>query len=366
MEQLISSHNVIVCAGSGGVGKTTVSAALGVRAAQMGLKVLVLTIDPAKRLATSLGLAEGFAGEVKVATQNYPGQLFAAMVDPLQVFEQFIRDSAGSSQEAERLLRNRLYKQLATTFSGSQEFTSLERLASAAESRAFDLVILDTPPAQHALDFLQAPEKIYALFQDSITKWFVGGGEKNGLLQRLVGTSTRTVFRALEKVTGSQFIGELTDFFASIRAVQQRVSERSLQVHQLLQSKTTGFILITGFDEAKLKEAENFNEELRRSGYGLRAVVVNRAFPVWLKGNSLELEGFDPSPNLEKLTRVYLKFHQYHKQRQEIYDSFQKKLPQQLPMVRIPDMNKDIYGIEGLELLAKEINERFCDATEKS
>lgn len=185
MDDLIKRNKIIVCAGSGGVGKTTVSAALGVRAAELGLRVLVLTIDPAKRLATSLGLVPGQADEVKVQNFDCDGALFAAAIDPEKIFGEFIKASAKNPEAAERLLRNRLYKQLATTFSGSQEFTSLERLAVAAESASYDLVILDTPPAQHALEFLEAPAKIYALFQDSITKWFVGGGQSSGLFQNL-------------------------------------------------------------------------------------------------------------------------------------------------------------------------------------
>ncbi|MCB0341178.1 MAG: ArsA family ATPase [Pseudobdellovibrionaceae bacterium] len=361
MDDLIKRNKIIVCAGSGGVGKTTVSAALGVRAAELGLRVLVLTIDPAKRLATSLGLVPGQADEVKVQNFDCDGALFAAAIDPEKIFGEFIKASAKNPEAAERLLRNRLYKQLATTFSGSQEFTSLERLAVAAESASYDLVILDTPPAQHALEFLEAPAKIYALFQDSITKWFVGGGQSSGLFQKFVGSSTRTVFRALEKVTGSQFIGELTDFFASIRSVQERVSERSQQVDKLLKSEQTGFVLITGFDEAKLKETEGFNRELKKSGYNLQAVVVNRAFPVWMSSERIQWRQSHEADLMARLEQFYQKFLSYHQNRQAVYDSFQKNLSDQLPLIRIPDMNKDIYGIDGLKLLAEEINKRFND-----
>ncbi|MCB0408231.1 MAG: AAA family ATPase, partial [Bdellovibrionales bacterium] len=138
---------ILVCAGSGGVGKTTVSAALGILAAQQGLRVLVLTIDPAKRLANALGLeVDEIPDAVKVPGQNYKGALYAAMVEPKKVFDDFIRKNAPNKGVVEKLLQNSLYKQLSTTLSGSQEFTSLEMLLSAYQSGKYDLVILDTPP----------------------------------------------------------------------------------------------------------------------------------------------------------------------------------------------------------------------------
>lgn len=182
-----------------------------------------------------------------------------------------------------------------------------------------------------------------------------------GPLSKFVGSSTRTVFRALEKVTGSQFIGELTDFFASIRSVQERVSERSQQVDKLLKSEQTGFVLITGFDEAKLKETEGFNRELKKSGYNLQAVVVNRAFPVWMSSERIQWRQSHEADLMARLEQFYQKFLSYHQNRQAVYDSFQKNLSDQLPLIRIPDMNKDIYGIDGLKLLAEEINKRFND-----
>ncbi len=161
MRQLIENHRVIVCTGSGGVGKTTLSAALGVLAARMGKRVLVLTIDPARRLATTLGIDQG-ADEVWVPGQRYAGSLHAGMIDQARIFAAYIRRNATDQATIDGLFNNALYQQLSTTLSGSQEFTSLSKLVDTASSGHYDLVILDTPPVAHAVDFLHAPEKFGA------------------------------------------------------------------------------------------------------------------------------------------------------------------------------------------------------------
>ena len=227
---LLKDCRVVICVGSGGVGKTTVSASLATQAAVAGKKVLVLTIDPAKRLAQTLGLHTCDHGEIKVPNQNFKGEIYAGIIRPDLAFEAFIRDESKDKKITERLLKNSLYKQLSTTLSGSQEFTSLDRLYRAVSSERYDLVILDTPPAEHAMEFLSAPEKIYTLFQKSITKWFMQGKEERGLVAKLVSKGTFTVLAALERVTGSDFIGDLSEFFECVEGLQEKISKRSIEV----------------------------------------------------------------------------------------------------------------------------------------
>ena len=168
----------LICIGTGGVGKTTMAASLGVGFAQSGKKVLVLTIDPAKRLAQALGLKpDGHLHQVKLpkSTSQKPGELWSCVIDHQKAFEEFIREGArglAADAEVSRLLKNKLYLQLSGRLSGSQEFTSLITLYRHVASQKFDLVILDTPPAQHTWSFLKAPEKIAQLFNDGVTKWF--------------------------------------------------------------------------------------------------------------------------------------------------------------------------------------------------
>lgn len=367
MAQYIDSHinphidalNIIVCAGSGGVGKTTISAALAVRAAQQGKNVLVLTIDPARRLANALGLESAKVNEpVPVPGQNFKGQLSAGMVDPESVFDEFIRRSAPNKEVAEKLLKNSLYRQLATTLSGSQEFTSLELLLSAKESGNYDLIILDTPPSQHAVDFLRAPEKIFALFQKSITKWFVQSGNNVGVLQGLVNRGTKTVLAALEKATGSKFVSELSDFFENMSNLQEKVSQRSIEVHRLLASDSTGFVLVTGLDEAKLKEAEDFQADLKKSGHNMALIVINRAFPEWLVEKvPNELSG-QLREDFEKLLVFHDSLNSYYKQMSQRLKAAQPS-EKTFPSIRLPEVEQDIVGLSGLAYLSEIIESQL-------
>ena len=263
LEELFQ-HEVLVCVGTGGVGKTTSAAALGVKAAQAGKRVLVLTIDPAQRLATSLGLSEEARAKGEIVevppsefAQPPKGQLFASVIQAQKIFDDFICSEAPADQ-AERLMKNRLYQQLTTRLAGSQEFTSLEKLLQCHEDQRFDLIVLDTPPAQHSLDFLGAPLKLHALFQSSVTQWFLNskGDKEQGWLKRTLSGGKDRAFSILKQLTGSDFIRELQEFFELAQAWQKKLGQRMVDVHRLLTSEKTAFVLVTSFDEAKLERAD--------------------------------------------------------------------------------------------------------------
>ncbi|OFZ20375.1 MAG: hypothetical protein A2Z20_07870 [Bdellovibrionales bacterium RBG_16_40_8] len=347
IDEILKSCKVLICVGSGGVGKTTTSAALGVRAAQIGLKVLVMTIDPAKRLKAALGIGDNSSSGVKVAGQNYSGQLYATLLNAEEIFKKFILSASTDAELAERLLRNKLYEQLSTTLSGSQEFTSLLQLSKIVDEEEYDLVILDTPPAQHAVDFLEAPAKINALFQDSMVRWFVGDNNEGGFIRKIISRGTQTVLHALEKITGSNFMRELSDFFVSIRAVQNQIGQRSEQVQKIITRPTTVFFLITAFDQAKLREGELLHNYLEGRGCHMKAVLINRAFSIW--GGVVE------RPKHPQLQQIYEGWRGYHEQREQIFAQFSKKWSKKLPVARIPDLNSDISGLNGLEVVANEI-----------
>ncbi|MCM2280502.1 MAG: AAA family ATPase [Bdellovibrionaceae bacterium] len=354
IDAILTSQKVVVCAGSGGVGKTTIAAALGVRAAQLGLRTLVLTVDPAKRLATALGLDLSDDTEKRVPSQSYPGELSAAVIDSRKTFDHFIVRHAKDRAAGERILRNRLYQQLSTTLSGSQEFTSLERLLEAVESQRYDLVILDTPPTKHAMDFLMAPQRIHSLFQDSVTKWFIEATQPGGgLISNLVSRGTRTVLKSLEVLTGGQFIEELVDFFAAIRSVQTSLRDRSIAVQKLLSGARTKFIVVTSFDAAKLDEAKYLQTALRKMGFALEAIVINRAYPMWLP-EDIERERIAQSqgPEQEKVLLFYERFKQFHALRYNLYEEFAKQMRNSARIFRVPEYAQDVYGLEDLESLA--------------
>ncbi len=345
MNQIYNRRKILICAGSGGVGKTTLAAAIAVAAAKEGLKVLVLTIDPSKRLAQTLGI-EGTKDITEVPLQSYRGRLFASVVDHKKTFDDFIIKAAGNEQRAQRILNNGLYKQLSTTLSGSQEFTALEKLYSIYESKEFDLIVLDTPPAKHAMDFLGAPQKLSALFQDSVTKWFRSdsSGEKKGFLASLLNTGTKQVMKILEMLTGGKFIEELTDFFSAMESWQGRLFSRMTEMQKMLKSEETGFCLVTSFEEAKLKEAEIFIDTVYKAGYHLDAIVINRTFPFWLNLDSKS--NFKSNDSVEE---YFAKMKSYYQKRSDHYSNFENRVKKYGPVYRVPDLVIDISDLVGLE-----------------
>jgi anion-transporting ArsA/GET3 family ATPase len=357
MTDLFKSNRLLICAGTGGVGKTTMSASLGMLAAQEGLKTLVLTIDPAHRLAQALGLEKGSVDEVSV-----PGvpNLWAAMIDPRREFDQFVLGAVDRGI-AKGLFENRLYQQLVSNLNGSQEFTSLVKLVNVVSGGKYDLVILDTPPTQNAVDFLRAPEKIYALFQDSVMGWFSDPSANESWIKRTFHRTTKLVMTALESVTGSTFIAELKDFFSHISHLQKRIAAVSEQTSALMHDSKTGFVLVTGFDEAKLKETLEFQVDLDRENLSLRAVIVNRWFPEWTSGERLWPAEWDQDPDFQELKRYHQMFANYFSKRQEAYDKFAAQIGKLVPVVKLPDFKNTVEGLADLKTVAASLAEKWSE-----
>lgn len=341
---------VVICVGPGGVGKTTMAAALGVRAAKKGRKTLVLTIDPSRRLAQTLGIGDAVTA-TRVPGADYAGELWAGVVDHKQTFDEFVRRAAGKSPSAEKLLQNRLYQQLKSTLAGSQDFTALEKLYSSVRDGGYDLVILDTPPAQHAVEFLQAPAKIAVLFNDGIAKWFRNPEGKAGLFQKVLSLGTKQILKVLEGLTGGEFIRELSDFFRQIESWQGKLEERTAAVHRLLTSADTSFCLVSGADRTRLTEASAFVIELRRGGYRLENVLVNRTVPQWWS----ETQPAVPAA----LENLYLASRKLVKEQITRVQDFASQLKDGTRVTMLPEWDERIYDLKGLEKVADVLDQEL-------
>lgn len=347
MFDFLDKAKVIVCVGTGGVGKTTVASALAWRAARKGRRVLVLTVDPSQRLKTTMQLKT--TGEwITIPHPDLGGRLKASVMDVKKTFDSFVLKAASHDESARKILENRLYRQLTTTLSGSQEFTALENLVSAVQSGEFDLVILDTPPAQHAMDFLRAPEKLASIFTEGVARWFRDPkGKSENFWLSLFQTGTRQVLRALELLTGSEFMRELSEFFQQIHNWQGQLESRAVESHRLLVDQDTHFVMVGGFDEAKFLECERFAREIRKNGYRLSGMVINRAYPLWLK----------EAGSAKTQDQLFHAFVGYYDQRKERTQAFKARVGQEFEIIELPELDEDVSHLNGVARMAETLDQ---------
>ncbi len=288
MRRLVTRQRVIVCVGSGGVGKTTTAATLGVAAASMGRRTLVITIDPARRLANALGL-DGLshqpqrvdevllqrAQEKSGAAAAAP--LWAMMLDLKAGWDDMLHRTAPSPAVAEKILENRFYRVLSTELPGAHEFIACEHLQHLASSGHYDLVVLDTPPTQNALDFLDAPARILGVLDNEAFRFFADKSQSLGL--RFLDGATGRAQSIIARFTGGEMLEELGDFLVLLKDLYAPLTQRTKDFVQLLGGKETAFVVVTAPQTAVLSEATFFIEELRRRQLPLAAAVVNRLTP---------------------------------------------------------------------------------------
>jgi anion-transporting ArsA/GET3 family ATPase len=286
---IVEQKRVIVCVGSGGVGKTTTAAAIAVDGALMGRKTLVLTIDPAKRLANSLGLkalghtvqqvpAETLAA---LGPRRPGGELWAMMLDQKRAFDEVVEHYASRPEAIKRILANPVYAQISGSLTGAQEYAAMAKLHAFHAERQYDLIVVDTPPTAHALDFLDAPQKLSAAIDSPAVEWFrnlrqTRGGGRGESRWSLVGRTGAYMLRRISKFVGSQFLDDLAVFFTEFDDILGGFRQRAEMVFELLRQPEVGFVLVSSPDPMAIDEALFFHERLRASAMRFCAFVVNR------------------------------------------------------------------------------------------
>ncbi len=278
--EMLEGKRVCVCAGSGGVGKTTTSAAIGLGMAASGAKVAVVTIDPANRLANALGL-ERLENEprrveparLETGTFEVKGELWAMMLDPKRTFDELIDRIAPDAARAEEIKANRVYSELSTAVSGSQELTAIAKLYELDQEHRFDLLVLDTPPSRNALEFLDAPGRLNAFLEGRALKAFM---RPTGIGIRALGRGAAPLLGGLRRITGLDLITDLSVFFQLLGDMTGDFSQRAAQVEQLLRAPSTAFLLVTSAARDPIDEAIWFGRRLESDGLPFAGVVVNR------------------------------------------------------------------------------------------
>jgi anion-transporting ArsA/GET3 family ATPase len=366
LEALMEKRRLLICCGSGGVGKTTTAAALAVKAAMIGKKAAVLTIDPARRLANSLGLKDLENEERQVALSEFAkfdlkpkGELFALMLDTKRTFDKIIERYSGNEETKNAVLQNKLYQHLSNMIAGSQEYMAMEKVYELYEKKDYDLLVLDTPPTQHALDFLEAPQKMIHAVTDSMLKWFLKPGifmGRTGL--RILEKGARKILKVFDSVTGFEFLQDLSAMLISTAGLLE-FKERAQQVSSLLRNSKTAFLLVSSHQSMVLSEALSFLQKILELKLPFEGFVVNRVhlnqgftknLPAMLKGiKDLSLA----NSKREALSQILKSYGALVEQDQSQLKLLKDKVESKDQLTLVPHLESDVHDLQGLAELGK-------------
>ena len=283
IQNILSDNRLLICVGAGGVGKTSMAATMGVHAALMGRKVLVLTIDPAKRLANSLGLQEFGNEEVQIDLSTLAGEtgeLWAMMLDGKQAFHELIDRVSDNEETKQAIYNNNIYQSIADTIVGNQEYMATEKLYDVLNSGQYDLVILDTPPVKNALDFLESPGRMAQFVDKRIMKWFLADGKQKTLLRRLVSGTSAKLFGLLGHIFGREFLEDIAIFFQHFKELYEGFQERHQAVERVFRDSRTGFLIVSSPTEPATEVARFFVEQLKLRKMPLLGVIANQCHQI--------------------------------------------------------------------------------------
>jgi anion-transporting ArsA/GET3 family ATPase len=285
IERLLSAKEIVIHCGSGGVGKTTTAAAAAAEAAvHLGGKVLVLTVDPARRLANALGIEQFGNVETRVPPAAFiaagvepRGELWAAMLDTKQSWDDLIRRHAPDAKTRDAILANPLYQNLMGRFVQSHDYIAMERLYDLHSSGTYDLIVVDTPPTRNAIDFLEAPARMADFFSSRLLRWLTAPARS-----RVVNFASKPFYTVADRILGTQFLQDIAEFFLLFQSMYDGFVERAEAVEKVLHDRRTTFVVVTTLESAPVREAEFFIQELGRRDLHLGAVVLNKVLPSWL------------------------------------------------------------------------------------
>lgn len=374
--KLVADRRIIVCVGSGGVGKTTTSAVIGLHEAIRGRKVLVLTIDPARRLANSLGIEEIGSDMHRIPIERFEeiglqpqGELWAMMLDMKESFDHVVRRYAPEDAQ-EEILNNRIYEYFSTSVAGTQEYAAAERLYELYEDADFDLIVLDTPPTTHALDFLDAPTRLGNAVENRALQWLYKPAVLSG--RRGLGifsAGTSYVMKQLAKFTGTQLLDEFATFLRSFSVLFDGLKERGEHVRDVLTSDVSTFIVVTAPDPLTIEEATFFYKKLGDESVNVGGFVVNRVHDFGFDSAELDRPVVSYAAHLRDLSEEIdeLSDEAVRDLAQRLLDNGRefavleaideesirrlvRQIPGETPICTIPYFSTDVHSLEGLQM----------------
>jgi anion-transporting ArsA/GET3 family ATPase len=356
LDGLVSERQVVICAGPGGVGKTTCAAAIALEGARRGRRACVVTIDPAKRLADALGLESltNDAREVALESPSGSGSLWALMLDTKTTFDEVVVRNAGSPQQAQAILDNKLYRNISGALGGTQEYMAMEKLYSLHSDGHFDLIVVDTPPTRHALDFLDAPNRLLRFLNNRIFRLLMAPTRAS---LRAIGTATQLFLRTMSRVVGGAVVRDAIAFFAAFEGMEQGFRDRARLVSELLDDPATAFVVVASPRPDAVTEAVYFVERLRGSAGRVGALVANRMFPAFGPVPQ-ELEAAASAPasasasGAAALVENMTDFDQVATREEAHLAELTDRLPG-VPVVRVPFLSTDVHDLDGLAEVGK-------------
>ena len=340
--------SVVVCAGSGGVGTTSVSAALAIAAAKAGRRAVVVTIDPARRLADALGLG-GLSNQPKLVEGPWAGSLHALMLDTKATFDDLVATNATDEAQRQRILGNRFYRNISNALSGTQEYMAGEKLYELHASGRFDVIVVDTPPTRNALDFLGSSNQLGRMLDHRVYRLMTAPGRG---ITHAWNRAAQSVIRRTARVVGAEVIDDAIAFFAAFEGLEDGFRDRSQRVRQLLGSAETVFVLVASPRADTVREALFFADQLAVHAIAVRGLVVNRLhpeFPGPVEGEALDKAGEHTA--LEAMYRNLADFRAVSQREREVVATLADSV-EPAPVVRIPLFPRDVHDLDGMLRLA--------------
>ena len=353
--ELLEGKEVCICAGSGGVGKTTSSAAIAAGLASRGQKVAVLTIDPAKRLADSLGLDELSNEPSKVDPKllerngvEMRGELWAMMLDAKATFDELVRKHAPDAETRDRILSNRIYRQLSGALAGSQEYMAMEKLFELHATGQFDVLVLDTPPSRNALDFLDAPKRLTQFIEGRGMQMFM---KPTGFATKMVGRGSSMALGVLKKIVGIDLLSDLSEFFQAFSSMVGGFQERAKRVNELLADPRTTFLIVCGPQGEPIEEAVYFHRKLVEAKLPVGGVVVNKVHFDTGAGSvedcAAELQSVLDADLAERVAENYSDYAALAARDAGNVEKLAREMNEKR-VIRVPYLDEDVHDLEGL------------------
>jgi anion-transporting ArsA/GET3 family ATPase len=351
IDGVVGDRSIIICCGSGGVGKTTTAAAFALQAARLGRRACVVTIDPARRLANSLGL-DALSNRPTRIDGPWPGELHALMLDPKGTFDDLIQRYSDSAEQVEDIKVNRIYRNLTGSLSGTQEYMAMEKLYELVEEGQFDLVVVDTPPTRNALDFLDAPRRLTHFLENRVFQALMKP-TRAGL--KFMGVAAQALLRTISKVAGADIVGDAVAFFQAFEGMEEGFRVRAARVKELLVQEDTAFVLVASPRPDSVDEAVHFAGKLAEADMTVTALVVNRVQPRFADDAQLAAmpplaHGDSDSPLSQLIDNLQGYTAASDREERAYADLVAKVSP--APVYRVPLLNTDVHDLDGLGSIA--------------